>query len=185
MGCFLNNLVNEKLSLRFSGIYREHEGYLFNMLTGKSINDRKSWGGRMLARYWTSDDLEFIFSLDGQSDRNNGIAQEVTFDPEDRESLTDRVVNLSEGIDDRDVWGTALTVHYNFSDYALTSITAYRETKFDLGIDGDYTVVPALVQGSTEDQNQFSQELLIDSPADDRLSWTMGLYYFTQEYTRN
>jgi len=87
-------------------------------------------------------------------------------------------------IDDRDVWGTALTAHYSFGDYVLTSITAYRETEFGIVIDGDHTAVEANVQTSSEDQNQFSQELRIDSAAD-RLSWTLGLYYFTQEYARN
>lgn len=68
----------------------------------------------------------------------------------------------------------------------LTSITAYRDYDlFSNGNDVDGSPAPAFnISPLTFDQSQFSEELrYAGSLLDDRLNFTVGGYYFTQEYT--
>ncbi|NIB38457.1 TonB-dependent receptor [Pseudomaricurvus alkylphenolicus] len=180
----LNLPVNDRLALRGAVISTERDGYLDNAFTGESINDKDSLGGRLLASYQASDDLQITFSIDAQRDRSNGGTKDITPSPEDQKSLTDRQVNEQEGADDRDIWGTAITLSYSLGDHQLTSITSYRGTDLTYIADIDQTpdeLVDAMI---TEDQYQISQELRIDSPDSDRLTWSAGFYYFTQDFDR-
>jgi iron complex outermembrane recepter protein len=92
--------------------------------------------------------------------------------------------------------GHALTIDWNIGDYTLTSITAQRDwgveeaqgdgtPPLDLALAGLSDGMPylALNRGISE-QEQFSQELRITSPADQFISYVAGLYYWKQNISR-
>lgn len=65
--------------------------------------------------------------------------------------------------------------------YTLTSISAYRAWHFVPRYDGDNTSVSAIMDlGQSVDDEQWSQELRLASPAGGRLDWVAGAYYFYQ-----
>jgi iron complex outermembrane receptor protein len=67
------------------------------------------------------------------------------------------------------------------ADLTLTSISAYR--KFHVNDNNDTDLVPInIVNINSADQNQqqFTQELRLTSPATDRLSYVVGFFYFNQ-----
>ena len=91
------------------------------------------------------------------------------------------LVNLSPMNPDgySDIWGTALTLNYNFDGASLKSITSYRNLKsyapFDYGAMAELEA--QFVDATKEDQ--FSEELQLSGKAiNDRLNWLVGLYHF-------
>ena len=60
----------------------------------------------------------------------------------------------------------------------VKTITEYRETEAEFGIDVDYSPLTYLETTNDNDHDQFSQELQISgSSNDDRLGWVIGGFY--------
>ncbi len=92
-----------------------------------------------------------------------------------------------------------LTLENEFDAFTATSITAYSARDTEYTLDGDNTICDraggcpdfgvALAEGrsnfsvSSEDQTfrDFSQEVRIQSPANARLQWLAGLYFFDSD----
>jgi iron complex outermembrane receptor protein len=82
--------------------------------------------------------------------------------------------------------GVAGTIDWELGGYTLTSITAKRTWYAIDNNDADRTPLPLLdINQGALDQSQFSQELRIASPDDQRLSFVAGLFYFDQEVLNN
>lgn len=79
------------------------------------------------------------------------------------------------------IYGATARVDWDVGDYTLTSISAYKHTNPLNRNDLDATGAFGVDQLREEDHDQFSQEFQIASPVEDRLSWLLGLYYFTEE----
>ena len=81
-------------------------------------------------------------------------------------------------IEDRDSFGTSVTVTHDFDDFTLTSITAYSKFDAHLQQDEDGTANPDYMFGSAnfDEQEQFSQEFRLNG-ATDTLKWTVGASY--------
>lgn len=79
-------------------------------------------------------------------------------------------------------YGGSVTLDWTLGDnMELKSITGWRKIKWDVGTDLDGT--PESQQEVTDEQKQkqISQELQLNGKAfDDRLDYTLGLYYFTE-----
>lgn len=83
-----------------------------------------------------------------------------------------------------DIFGVTGTVTWNVYDLEFKSITSYRETDGTFNRDGDGTPFPIGEQTRTIDYEQFTQELQVNgSGFDNRLDWTAGLFYFSEEAT--
>ena len=81
-----------------------------------------------------------------------------------------------------DVWGVTFTVDYEFSNFSLKSITAYRDSKSTYGRDADGSPLKIYHYSGLMDQTQFSQEFqLIGSAFSDKLDWVVGAYYLDEE----
>jgi outer membrane receptor protein involved in Fe transport len=82
-----------------------------------------------------------------------------------------------------DNWGASITIDWIINDdMTLKSITGYRGIDWKVGTDLDG--IPESIQEVTDhqEQEQWSQEFQLTGKAfDDRLSYVLGLYYFTEE----
>ena len=84
------------------------------------------------------------------------------------------------------IWGISGKLDWEIGDYALTSLTAYRETEPENLNDLDFSDVFASDQLRAEDHWQFSQELQFSSPSGERLEWILGAFYFKEDnYVRS
>ena len=81
-------------------------------------------------------------------------------------------------IEDREAWGTSLTITSDFEDFTFTSITAYNGFDAQLQQDEDGTALADYKFGSAnfDDQTQFSQEFRLNG-ATDTMKWTLGASY--------
>ena len=98
-----------------------------------------------------------------------------------------RKVNLNGDLTtDTDASGHSLEVNWDVGEHTLTSISAYREWSQDSRGDNDQlpSDVLGFMQGGKSDQDQYSQELRLTSPADQFISYVAGLYYFDQSVDR-
>lgn len=80
-----------------------------------------------------------------------------------------------------DIWGVSLLATVDLDMFEVKSITAYRSTKGAFNRDGDGTPFSLSQQTRDIDYEQISQELQVNgSSFDDRLDWTLGVYYFEE-----
>lgn len=81
-----------------------------------------------------------------------------------------------------DVWGVTFSLDYEFSNFNLKSITAYRDAKSTYGRDADGSPLKIYHYSGLMDQTQFSQEFqLIGTALSDKLDWVVGAYYLEEE----
>jgi iron complex outermembrane recepter protein len=77
--------------------------------------------------------------------------------------------------------GASGQIDYDMSWASLTSITAYRASKYLVVLDTDYTQTPALsIPNGLEYDRQITQEFDLKSPAFSRLQWVTGMFYYWQ-----
>jgi len=153
--------------------YDESDGYYYNTTLEQDTGSYDRWATRGKLRFVPSDKLEIILAGDAaQSNSNAPLYVNATLPPYTSQQ------NF-EAEDEVNFWGGSLTVNYDLdAGYTLTSISAYREADYESRYDDDIT--PFTIQTSIfdEESDQFSQELRLVSPREDRYDWVAGLYYF-------
>ncbi len=86
---------------------------------------------------------------------------------------------------DQEIWGTSLQADVDIGDHTLTSISAYRHWDLIDNNDADLLPLPLLaVNSSIFEQEQFSQEIRLASPSDQKLEYVIGGFFFWQEAER-
>jgi outer membrane receptor protein involved in Fe transport len=70
-----------------------------------------------------------------------------------------------------------LTMDWDFGGYTLTSTTGYLTYEYDEICDCDFTGAQQFILESKEEYDQWSQELRLTSPTEDRVHWLAGVYY--------
>lgn len=184
---YLTGGISNNLSadIAFSGTAMG-DGYGTNRLSGKDvyriyhdINLRSKW----LLDLGEQTQLRLIF--DYSDTRNNTSVQRVARNapvpppfgpsfggsPWDVESNVDPIIELEGG-------GASLRIDHDFGAVSLATITAYRKTDFFTTWDYDYTGTPGRQAIVTQKDHQFSQEVQLLSPSNQRITWVLGAYYF-------
>ncbi|AKM12072.1 TonB-dependent receptor [Croceicoccus naphthovorans] len=81
-----------------------------------------------------------------------------------------------------DLWGTNLSLEYDFGNVTLKSISAYRDQKSTVDMDLDVSPIDMVGFSSNVRIWQASQELqLTGKILDDKLQFTMGAYYLKEK----
>lgn len=80
------------------------------------------------------------------------------------------------GFFDREMTGVSATLTWDLGNFNLTSITDFQSIEKDYLEDNDSTALPLTTFGSTQDTDQFSQEIRFDGEGDD-YRWQAGFYY--------
>lgn len=74
--------------------------------------------------------------------------------------------------------GAVLTLNWDISGYTLTSITGFEQVQTFAQSDGDNGVLLDNRSVAKQDARQFSQELRLASPREDKFNWISGLHYY-------
>lgn len=195
----VNLPLGENLALRVSGHNDQNQGIVRNTITGdrpKSYD--RGVRGRLL--WEPSDSLQINLIADYNRGGGNGL-RDIAYAIAPTAALQNRlaVCGITASLNNRSNCPrgnspvTARNEKYGFSgqvdlalgDHTLTSITAYRRHRIgDLnyngpGGDSDFLSENILDTNLTaEDLQTFSQEVRLTSPANKRLEYVLGLFYF-------
>ncbi len=198
-------LLDDVLATRISFNSRNQDGYGRSLFDGEKQSDEGSNAGRITFLWNVTDNFEVTASGDFTRIREqakHAISLEVNpnsfitadqnafaiangLEPFDNRWVPDDIyTNFAEFHPDNevDIWGARVTAKWEITPaITLKSITAYRDMESDTGLDFDGS--PSAISNQTvyDEQDQFSQELLLSGRAfDNRLDWLTGLYYLDE-----
>ena len=174
-------LQKDKLFFSIAGEYEQKDGYIEDIATSDTLDDREHWFGRGKLRWTPLDNLD-ISLIVSKFSRDDGGAR-MNLSPEGAASLglaapQDR--KYGKNVDlyrDTDSDMQALKVVYDINEtYTLTSITARK--KFTSKTSDDWGFSSAeMMETASEDENcTISQELRLNAGIG-KLKWIAGLYF--------
>jgi len=172
-GALTENLVGQ-----ISFAHHVRDGLEKNTFLSSDINTADSDSARAALRWQPNSDLDVKFVLDYMNE--NRVPGMPDSTPDDREDE----LNVAM-VEEREVGGLNLTVDYVVQGHELTSITAYRGYDYKRLGDDDGTTYDALENLSTEESQQFSQEIRIASPEGETFDWVAGAYYLHSNLDHN
>lgn len=197
-------LVEERLLFRLNAGYYTYGGEYKNTVTNKTIGGEETKAVATQLQWQISENLsataKVAYSEDDDehppirlqdSSYNNCFLNTPDQYYCGKVKIFDEVALNTDAVDGgglrRKTWRTSLMIDWDFDSSRLTSITSYNDEELWAGIDLDGTAINA-INGffQTVDINNFedfSQEVRLTSPAEARLRWMVGGYYydFTQD----
>ncbi|MGB3455987.1 MAG: TonB-dependent receptor [Litorimonas sp.] len=209
IGASLSGPVGETVGARLTGYYKEFDGHIDNA-DGRDLNGYENWGLRgkvlfqpsdafdltLIGDYRQSDQDCCIYVLRDTSQAANpaqagalaGLVAPVQISQENADSSVNAPV-----FNDSEQWGVSAKAEYDFaSGFTATSITAFRDYDFVNNLDVDSTALEDPIPGfitfdlnsGTTGIQQFSQELRLTSPQNDRFDYVLGAYAFLLDIDR-
>jgi iron complex outermembrane receptor protein len=203
-GFNISGPITDNLGFRLAGYASDTDGWIKNVNNGDKYNGGDTYSIRGKLRWNPTDTLELKWSSD-YAEYDCDCSQSVirSIDPWDGneaqvEDILEELYPVVPGDDNTDVnvnyapssdtdgWGHSLEANWDIGEFTLTSITAYRESSIDADTDDDGrpTNPIGFEQSGSTDQDQWTQELRLTSPAEDRLNYVVGLFYFDQTVER-
>jgi len=168
----------------------DDNGYLKNAdpnYQGDKQGSLNTYTARAKFLYTPTEQLQIVASLD-YSRTKSGVELTTSFvdgvngfknvlgvidSPNPREVSTNEQ-NWDKGVND----GASINAQYNFGDYMLKSVTAYRQAHLSVSLDNDRTNLPLNRNQYRVKDDTFSEELTLTSQLDGPLNFVAGLYYF-------
>jgi iron complex outermembrane receptor protein len=188
--------IDSTKAARFTLYEQNRDGIVRNAFLDKRAGDMQGQGGRGKFLWQPNGNLSILLSGDYRHLRQAGNFLAtwrncgrgfLTFAPSCIGLLGIGVVPGPDNLESGDVkvghritqsYGTMANVNYNWGDYTLTSISAYRGLKRHV----DQTLVAGPIPFVTADQiydgNQLSQEFRITSPVGGFFDYVAGLYFY-------
>jgi iron complex outermembrane receptor protein len=207
----VNLPLGQDLAARVTGFYGSYDGNIRNVTANTWVNGYKHYGIRGQFLYEPSNNLRVYLAADYYKNDDDCCADIIATGPLTgaglpQTSLAFSVLPTPAGADTRAVaqnlitatkergWGVSGQIDLGVGSHTLTSITAYRgwdntEIRDGDWLDRAYVGFAQLHDNGPQSSTTFSQELRLTSPADQTLSYVVGLYYSRAEsertFTRN
>jgi len=182
----VNIPISDKIFSKFAIAKADRDGYVENIVTGNNLMQVDTLAYRAQLRIQASDQLEFNASFDGLNSESLILVGEPVTDtfaliPVPIAS-EERVVAFDMDPDDkRDVYGGHFDINYEMDNgYTLKSITGYRSTDAAYSNQTDYAPLDIVTIRFADNYKQFSQEIQLISPDDQKFVYMGGLYYYDQ-----
>ncbi|MCZ6719669.1 MAG: TonB-dependent receptor, partial [Gammaproteobacteria bacterium] len=183
--------ISEKVRGRVSFVDNNHDGFVTNGLPGaprKFFHDEDYFGARSSLVLDLNDSIDVSIGADYSRSDDNGKVNINFMTPDFLVAAgATPVVDPFTVFQDMPVfhdlenYGGHVTVAWNLGTYALKSISSYRKVEEVALFDSDGTEAFGVFVDLARNQQQFSQELRMLSPADERFSWIAGLFYFYED----
>lgn len=201
----LNLPLSETVAWRTMVGYRHRDGFVKNLFTGRHIYERydRTYNTKLL--WEPTDRLKVLLIGDHQRHSDDGYyvwtirsvgnplargTPPINFVPLDYISQTVATYGITPGADNLDgAWnspiynstktsGVTLQVDYRIGEHDLTSISGWRNGKYDGSMDSDSSPYPFYEQNLfLLDGDQYTQELRIASPTEGRFEYVLGAFF--------
>ncbi|WP_332770285.1 TonB-dependent receptor [Phenylobacterium sp.] len=181
---FINLPINDKMAGRFAYSVKNVEGYMYNVLTGNSLSDQKSYSIRPSFRWEPTEDVtvnaflqynhENMYASGYQFFGQGGVVaahKAISDDPWD-------TFHNIDGTNRRDIYATQVRVDWAQPYGTWTALTSYRTLDAFYRDDGDSGPLLRNTNSiNASKEFQFSEEIRLTSPSGERLEYVAGLYY--------
>jgi len=181
-------LLEDRLFMRFSGLFSQTEGYMKNDYgdDGDSGRHKEGKAGRLRLRWLPTDDWDVTLGLDTQvhddgsfpyrrTKRNSLVKKgRATLDDEGHYS------HDYDGTQENSYWGMNLSADRTMAWGTVTSITGFRDYDDDEDIDSDFSPLDMARMNYKLKEQALSQEFRLaseDEPGRD-LQWLLGVNGF-------
>lgn len=174
------------LRFRISGVYKRRDPFTQN-LSGGPDPDKVRTGGVRGQLEWKNGNLDVLASADYLRVRNGQTNQFLS--TENRSGWVDGTLPLqpnqsffkhyydNDGFEHQTLYDASLRVELTTPIGTITSLSAYRNSRFTRSQDQDATSYDGYILNSDEHDKTFSQELRIAGESG-RLRYVGGLYYY-------
>jgi len=184
-GPIIGGVLNASLALN----HQEHDPYDKNIAPGEAgVGDADRSGARLQLLWTPTGAVEATTRIDyNRSDENmesyDHLLAPLFFNPPLANSTIGdyhKVALDSPGFKETESWGVAEDINFTLNDnLSLRSLSAYRRSSYDLGLDFDASEFPAAIILQSETSKQFSQEFNLTGKYE-RFDFVAGLYYLTE-----
>jgi iron complex outermembrane recepter protein len=189
-GAINTPLINDKLQVRFAGIYDYRDGYIENTFGG-TLNGKNTLAGRISATYLPTSKNKIEFVLNYQKDDNLGIGFMSMNYPNTLASKDPfgYVASLEQGknlANNRDIFDASLTMKHFYNENSfLTSVSSYRKISTYTRWDGDGTAAAAIDMSENDKAGQFYQELRYNYSIKSKLNGSVGGSFWYEKASQN
>ena len=199
-GGFGGSVIDGKVAARGSFFYERRGDVYRNAGSGEDGTGRfDDYAGRVQLLYTPTDDFEVLLSGRVRSLDGTPIPRFIT--PAFPDNATNKGASAPAddygnlptghgrtysanvpGTSKTKQRGATLTATWTPADFTITSITAWdKGDNLSLG-DADYTDFEGSRSRTDLSSEQFTQELRIASPREDRFNWIVGAHYFWEDF---
>jgi iron complex outermembrane receptor protein len=179
--------ISDVLSASFSALTRNRDGLTSATNLGSAVNSRDYQAGRAKLFYTPSDAFDVTLSDDLLRDRSSPkypSALSTFAAGQDPQATPGRDIFTTEavtpGLNRLDQQGVAIVANYRFENFAVKSITGYRDIESTSYVSYDATAANVLSTEAIVHQNQLTEDLSV-SGGTDTLKGTLGLYYMRKD----
>lgn len=186
-GTVSSGLGSDVLAASFSGFFRQDDGYIKRVSTGKSVGGEKSWLARGKLLFEPSDRVRLTLSAYYYDRRDrttmafttyNGNSSGVLFDPNaltstygfDASNNPNYLINKTLGLSAR------ADIETGLGD--LTLLSAYTDIDNTVYVDGDNSSATGVDFLTVYPQKSFSQEAFLASRKFGSFSFVAGMSYY-------
>lgn len=185
------------LSGRLTAFGSHEDGWIKNWYDGSYRNESDDWSARGKLKWDASDTLTVRWSSDyyqkdcvcsqptiRSMDPDPDILAEIyPVVPGEENTAVNNDGDMSLDVES---YGHALQFDWEVGEFVFTSISALRnyDETFDEDVDNRPIEFAGIEQEGTLDQQQFTQEFRLTSPADGWVTYVVGAFYFKQEVRR-
>ena len=194
---YVTGPLSDRAAFSLGGTVNQRDGFTDNLTLGTEVNDRDRWALNGQFVFEPNDTMRFKVSIDyseldevcctaanlvsgptaglipllgGALDNENPFSYDIFYNNDPRESV--------------DNGGISLHADFEFENFSVTSITAYRELdRANLSDDVDFSGADIIAPQDNIRGNfdTFTQEIRISSNGDGSVHWLAGLYYFDEQ----
>ena len=192
--------ISERVAVDMEGLYSSGDGWQRNVSDGNRVGDYENWSIRLGMKADLSDSVSVLVRY--QHAQNNdprtllpsGYRDAVLgsgapfFATPDQYTFNRNEVASGSDPSDRELFRSntdivQATIRADLGFANLTSYSQYRKEIVDASLEGDYYGLPFLQTGLPNNNETYSQELLLTSKPGSALQYTAGLFYFQNRDT--
>lgn len=193
LGAYVTGPITDTIAASLNLYHLENDGYseaVAPSLQGLRVSRAENSAARGKVLFQPSETLQFTLAADYSDRSDNSIFTGI---PRNGRNVNENAPGVVLGgpgrypggvvpIIDVISKGVSLDGTWNPSDYlTVRSITAWRAAEGEFQTDTDRTNFAGASLHLVQEQETFSQELNLSGPAEDRLSWVAGLFYYSSE----